>query len=80
MKGAAQINYEDLSRRIDDVKTNQTKGMEKAHKGMKDSYREAFRAVYESITTMQTVLEAKLKMTEADLKTSINSILKTISQ
>ena len=80
LKGAAQINYEDLSRRIEDVKTNQMKGMEKAHKGMKDSYREAFRAVYESITTMQTVLEAKLKMTEADLKTSINSILKTISQ
>jgi hypothetical protein len=72
--------YEGLTRRIDDVRTNQRKEVERSHEGMKDSYREAFRAVYESITTMQTVLEAKLKMTEADLKTSINSILKTIAQ
>ena len=80
VKGTTSIKYEALTRRIDDLKTNQKKALEKSLEGVKDNYREAFRAVYESITTMQTVLEAKLKMTEADLKTSINSILKTISQ
>ena len=80
VKRANSINYEDLTGRMDELKTDQRKRLEKANNAIKDSYREAFRAVYESITTMQTVLEAKLKMTEADLKTSINSILKTISQ
>ena len=80
VKGATHINYEDLTRKIEDVRMNQKKAVEKSHEGLKDNYREAFRAVYESITTMQTVLEAKLKMAEADLKTSINSILKTIAQ
>jgi hypothetical protein len=80
VKGTTSIKYEALTRRIDDLKTNQKKALEKSLEGVKDNYREAFRAVYESITTMQTVLEAKLKITEADLKTSINSILKTISQ
>ena len=80
LKGATTINYKDLTQRIEDIKRNQKTTTDKVHETMKESYREAFRAVYESITTMQTVLEAKLKMTEADLKTSINSILKTISQ
>ena len=80
VKGATTINYEDLTRRVNELKTNQRKAVEEANEAIKDSYRKAFRAVYESITTMQTVLEAKLKMTEADLKTSINSILKSISQ
>ena len=70
---------EDLVRKIQEVSTNQTAAFQKSHQKLNDGYREAFRAVYESITTMQTVLEAKLKLTEADLKTSINSILKTIS-
>lgn len=70
---------EDLVRKFQEVSTNQTAAFQKSHQKLKDGYREAFRAVYDSITTMQTVMEAKLKLIEADLKTSINNILKTIS-
>ncbi|XP_028411322.1 protein FAM81A-like [Dendronephthya gigantea] len=80
VKAAGNTHYEDLTRRLDDLEMKQKTSLEKSYNSIKDSYREAFRVVYESITTMQTVLEAKLKMTEADLKTSINSILKTMSQ
>lgn len=80
VKEASRTGYEDVTRRIHDFEMKHKTLLEKSYNSMKDSYREAFRAVYESITTMQTVLEAKLKMAEADLKTSINSILKTISQ
>lgn len=70
---------EDLVRKFQEVSTHQTTAFQKSQQKLKDGYREAFKAVYESITMVQTVLEAKLKLTEADLKTSINSILKTIS-
>lgn len=78
VKETERKNYEELTRMMNDLKTNQNKSFEQCHQGIKTSYQEAFLAVYESITTMQAVLETKLKMTEADLKTSINSILKTI--
>lgn len=70
---------EDLVRKFQDVSTHQATAFQKSHQRLKNGYQEAFKAIYESITMVQTVLEAKLKLTEADLKTSINSILKTIS-
>ena len=66
---------EDLVRKMTELSVNQHTALKRSHEKLKDGYREAFRAVYESITTMQTVLEAKLKMTESDFKTSINSIV-----
>lgn len=79
MRDEMAIHNDNLSRRIEDLKISSKKSFKKSYNTVKDSYREAFRDIYESITTMQAVLETKLKVTETDLKSSINSILRSMS-
>ena len=64
--------------RLKEVESEQAKLMHQAMAKMTDEYRHGFNSVHESISSLQRVLQAKLKLQEDDLRKAINNVLRMV--
>ena len=64
--------------RLKEVESEQAKFMHQAMAKMRDEYRHGFNSVHESISSLQRVFQAKLKLLEDDLRKAINNVLRMV--
>ncbi|XP_068694390.1 protein FAM81A-like [Montipora capricornis] len=64
--------------RLKEVESEQDRFMHQAMGKMKDEYRQGFNSVHQSISSLQKVLHAKLKLLEDDLRKAINNVLRMV--
>jgi len=64
--------------RLKEVKSEQDKTLQLSMAQMRDEYRQGFNSVHESISSLQKVFHAKLKLLEDDLRKAINNVLRMV--
>lgn len=64
--------------RLKEVRSEQEKTMQQSLAQMRNEYRQGFNNVHESISSLQKVFHAKLKLLEDDLRKAINNVLRMV--
>ena len=64
--------------RLKEVRSEQEKTMQHSLAQMRQEYRQGFNNVHESISSLQKVFHAKLKLLEDDLRKAINNVLRMV--
>ena len=64
--------------RLKEVKSEQDRIMHNLMAEMRNEYRQGFNNVHESISSLQRVFHAKLKLLEDDLRKAINNVLRMV--
>lgn len=64
--------------RLKEVRSEQEKTMQQSLAQMRQEYRQGFNNVHESISSLQKVFHAKLKLLEDDLRKAINNVLRMV--
>ena len=64
--------------RLKEVRSEQDKILHQTMAQIRDEYRQGFNSVHESISSLQKVFHAKLKLLEDDLRKAINNVLRMV--
>ena len=64
--------------RLKEVRSEQERNLQLSLTQMRDEYRKGFNNVHESISSLQKVFHAKLKLLEDDLRKAINNVLRMV--